>query len=79
MEKRKYIIGAFSIELFSFYGINGQEDQVNRFLRKVIKRSAGFNDVSEKGMMNRCSRTSIITHILNSVESLLFSRPVFAH
>lgn len=46
--KRKHIIGAFSVELFSFYGINVREDQVDRFLSKVIKGSAGFNDVSEK-------------------------------
>ncbi len=51
--KRKHIIGAFSIELFSFYGINVREDQVDRFLSKVIKGSAGFNDVSEKGMIFR--------------------------
>lgn len=51
MVKRKHIIGAFSIELFSFYGINVREDQVDRFLSKVIKGSAGFNDVSEKGMI----------------------------
>ena len=49
--KRKHIIGAFSVELFSFYGINVREDQVDRFLSKVIKGSAGFNDVSEKGMI----------------------------
>ena len=53
MVKRKHIIGAFSIELFSFYGINVREDQVDRFLSKVIKGSAGFNDVSEKGMIFR--------------------------
>ena len=51
--KRKHIIGAFSIELFSFYGINVRKDQVDRFLSKVIKGSAGFNDVSEKGMIFR--------------------------
>lgn len=51
MVKRKHIIGAFSIDLFSFYGINVREDQVDRFLSKVIKGSAGFNDVSEKGMI----------------------------
>lgn len=51
MVKRKHIIAAFSIELFSFYGINVPEDQVDRFLSKVIKGSAGFNDVSEKGMI----------------------------
>ena len=53
MVKRKHIIAAFSIELFSFYGINVREAQVDRFLSKVIKGSAGFNDVSEKGMIFR--------------------------
>lgn len=33
--------------------INVREDQVDRFLSKVIKGSAGFNDVSEKGMIFR--------------------------
>ncbi len=41
----------FSVELFSFCGIDMRKDKINRILRKTVERTSFGNDIPEERMI----------------------------